>query len=160
MKRRSFWILLLLIAVGADRPPATPGSGTRPRLDVDFRQVTVFGVLVLPDQPEVIDPKLTKLRKQLLRLKPNSGFQFRGSESRRLTPGESLTADLGDGVDARIELVETMNRKGKIQFKFTLLVDGKPEFATTVTTPPNQVFYIEKILPRTHQRLLIGVGGR
>jgi hypothetical protein len=129
-------------------------------LDIDFRQVTVFGVLVVPDRPEEIDPKLAKLKTQLQRLKPNNGFKFRGSESRRLSPGESLTADLGGGVTAVTELIDAMNRTGKAQFKFTLRVDGKPEFTTTVTTPPNQVFYIEKILPKTRERLLIGVGGR
>jgi hypothetical protein len=122
--------------------------------------VTVFGVVVIPDEPETIDPKLTKLKTQLHRLKPNSGFLFRGSASHRLTPGESLTTDLGGGITATTELITAMNRNGKIQFKFTLNVDGKPEFTATVTTPPNQVFYIEKVLPKTHDRLLIGVGGR
>jgi hypothetical protein len=149
-----------MIMSGADSPPASKSTSRLPRLDVDFRQVTVFGVLVIPDQPEAIDPKLKKLTKQLQRLKPNSGFTFRGSESRRLTPGESLTSDLGGGVTATTELVDAMNLNGKIQFKFTLLIDGKPEFTTTVKTPPNQVFYIEKILPKTRERLLIGVGGR
>lgn len=122
--------------------------------------MTVFGVLVIPDDPTAIDPKLVKLQKQLQRLKPNSGFKFRGSESRRLAPGESLTSDLGGGITATTELVDAMNLQGKVQFKFTLNRDGKPEFTTTVTTPPNQVFYIEKILPKTRNRLLIGVGGR
>jgi hypothetical protein len=153
-------MLLLMVFSGADSPQASKPEPRRSRLDIDFRQVTVFGVLVVPDRPEAIDPKLAKLKKQLQRLKPNSGFAFRGSESRRLTPGESLTADLGGGVEATTELLSAMNRHGKVQFKFTLKVDGQPEFTTTVTTPPNQVFYIEKTLPRTHQRLLIGVGGR
>lgn len=153
-------ILLTMIASGADSPPASKSTPRLPRLDVDFRQVTVFGVLVIADEPEAIDPKLAKLKKQLQRLKPNSGFTFRGSESRRLTPGESLTTDLGDGVTATTELVDAMNLNGKLQFKFTLLVEGQPEFTATITTPPNQVFYIEKTLPKSGQRLLIGVGGR
>ena len=159
MGRLRWLTLLLMIASGADSPPASKSARFR-ALDVDFRQVTVFGVVVVPDEPEAIDPKLTKLKKQLQRLKPNSGFRFRGSASRRLTPGESLTTDLGGGFTTTTELITAMDRHGKVQLKFTLSQDGKPEFTTLVTTPPNQVFYIEKVLPKTHDRLLIGVGGR
>ena len=124
----------------------------------EFRQVTVFGVLAVPDS-RAVDPKLERVKAQLQKLRPGHGFEFRGTSSRRLAKGESVEVDLQGGVKASTELVDPMNKSGKIRFKFTLTAPGQTPYVTTVTTPPNQVFYVEKTLA-DGRRLLVGVGGR
>jgi hypothetical protein len=53
----------------------------------------------------------------------------------------------------------TGHEGGKLRLEFTLKRDGVNEFSTAVTTPPNQLFFIERPLPNG-PRLLIGIGAR
>ena len=142
---------LLLAAGPAEKPAPLPPP-------VDYRQVTLFGVVVVPDAGE-LDPRLAKVASQLRKLRPGSGFRLRGVESRRLASGQTLTCDMKRGVKATTELLDAMDGKGKVRFRFALEIDGRSVFRTIVTTPPNQLFFCEKPLP-DGDRLLIGIGAR
>jgi hypothetical protein len=140
----------VVAALGAD-DPARPWAA-------DARQVTVFGIVASPARTTV-DPKLQSIAAQLRKLKPSHGFRLRAATSERLVAGGTLTADLGDGLESRITLVEPETASGKLRLGFELVRKGKVEYRTTVTTPPNQLFFCEKPLPGG-DRLLIGVGAR
>jgi hypothetical protein len=119
--------------------------------------VTIFGIVASASDP-TIDPKLNSISAQLQRLKPDHGFWLHGVESKRLAPGGMLTCDVGDGLTAEARLVPG-HEGGKVRLEFTLKRDGASEFSTAVTTPPNQLFFIER--PRADgSSLLIGVGAR
>ncbi len=122
------------------------------------RQVTMFGILATPGGNQM-DPKLKKIEPQLRKLFPNHSFKLLAVESKRLTPGQAITAKLGDGFVAGTELSSVLDNEGNVQFKFALDLNGQREFATFVKTPPNQLFFCDKMLP-DQSRLLIGLGAR
>jgi hypothetical protein len=151
---------LALIGLASIVPGLVVLTGSRgqdaPRPDPD-RQVTIFGIVASNTDP-TIDPKLNSIAAQLQRLRPEHGFWLRGVASRRLAPGGLLTCDVGDGLTAEARLM-TGHEGGKLRLEFTLKRDGVNEFSTAVTTPPNQLFFIERPLPNG-PRLLIGIGAR
>lgn len=122
------------------------------------RQVTVFGI-VASTQRTTVDPKLDPIAAQLRKLRPGHGFRLRAVTSEQLMAGDVSKTDLGDGLEARVTLVEPETTTGKLRLEFVLRRQGKAEYRTTVTTPPNQLFFCEKPLPGG-ERLLIGVGAR
>src|SRR5436309_744490 len=124
----------------------------------ESRQVTLFGIVATPGNP-TIDPDLASVAAQLRKLLPGHGFKLLGAKSERLTAGESFACDLGNGFVAETELVHVRDRNGKVQLRFELELNKEPQLATTVTTPPNQLFFCDKKLPNG-SRLVIGVGAR
>jgi hypothetical protein len=144
---------LVSIAVAQTSKP----TSSTPITTRQYRQVTVFGIAASPNDMTV-DPKLAKVENQLRRFRPNHGFKLRGVTSERLGPEHSLTCDMGNGYSATTQLV-TINANGKIRFKVELVINGRTEFTTFVTTPPNQIFFCEKKLTNG-ERLLIGIGAR
>jgi hypothetical protein len=122
------------------------------------RQVTLFGVLATPHNNQM-DPKLQTVAAQLRKLLPNHGFRLLGVQSRRLTIGQTLTCPLDDGFIAEALLLHPFDLNGKVQLRCAVTLNQVPQLATQVGTPPNQLFFCEKLLPN-RQRLLIGVGAR
>ncbi len=122
------------------------------------RQVTLFGVVATPGS-QVVDEALESIASQLRTFKPGHGFRLAGVQSQRLSPGQSVETDFGNGYRAGAALVESFNADGKVVLRFTLEQNGQLQGATIVATPPNQLFFIEQQLP-DRSRLLIGIGAR
>jgi hypothetical protein len=123
------------------------------------RQVTLFGIHATPGG-NAVDPKLKKIEPQLKKLFPGHSFKLVKTESKRLTVGQAVTCTMDKtGFIAGAELLTVLDPDGNVQFKFALEFNGTTEFATLVRTPPNQLFFCDKMLP-DGSRLLIGLGGR
>jgi len=125
---------------------------------VASRQVTLFGIHATPGGG-MVDPNLRKIEPQLRKLFPGHSFSLLKSESKRLTPGQAVVCSLGNGFVAESALTSVLDGDGNVTFKFALELNGQTEFATFVRTPPNQLFFCDKMLP-DGSRLLIGLGGR
>ncbi|MFO0952716.1 MAG: hypothetical protein U0835_16520 [Isosphaeraceae bacterium] len=133
----------------APEPAPAPSAG---------RQVTLFGVIASPIDPR-IDPKLASIEPQLRRLLPGHGFRLLGAQSKRLGVNESLTCPLGDGYSAQTVLVHPFDDNGKVQLRCSVLFNQSVQLESQVSTPPNQLFFSDKLLPNG-TRLLVGVGAR
>ena len=144
---------LALIAVLGLR---SASDGAQPWTEA--RQVTLFGIVATPGS-KAIDPKLASVSGQLRRLLPDHGFRLLDVRSKRLEPGQSIVCKLGDGFVAETRLVNPLDVNGKIQLRCELRWNDQQQFATLVTTPPNQLFFCEKRL-NDGSRMLIGVGAR
>ncbi len=156
-RRAALGLFLLLIGASSASAQGTPRRPT-PR-PAPSRQVTLFGIVATPGG-DSIDPRLTKIEPQLRRLFPNHSFKLLGVESKRLTAGRGMTCELGDtGFVAGTELLQVLDPDGNVQFKFALDLNGQTEFTTIVKSPPNQLFFCDKMLT-DGSRLLIGLGGR
>ncbi len=122
------------------------------------RQVTVFGVLATPGQgPD--DPKLKEILPQLRTALPGHSFKLLKVNSKRVVAGESVACELGDGYVAATQLVNPLDAGGKVQLRFDFSYGGFPQYQTLVSTPPNQVFYINRPLG-DGERLIMGIGAR
>lgn len=148
-------LAVLGLAVLIGLVPAVPAAA---RQMIDSRQVTLFGLIATPNS-NVMDPKLKPIAPQLRKLFPNHGFKLVGVENKRLSVGQVLTCNLGQGFMAGTELVDPLDLSGKVQLKFQLDYNHQPQIATMVTTPPNQLFFADKILP-DGTRLVLGIGAR
>jgi hypothetical protein len=122
------------------------------------RQVTVFGIVATPDSA-AIDPKLKAIAPQLRRLLPKHGFKLLDVQSKRLVTGQAVTCDLGSGFTSSTTLMQPLDPNGKVVLRCEILENGTSQLATLVATPPNQLFFCDKMLP-SGSRLLIGVGAR
>lgn len=157
-RRPRFALLLalgLMAGLGA-LPSRAPGQMMA---SAPARQVTVFGVVATPGAQGSDDPKLTQVLPQLRELLPGHGFKLAKAESRRVAAGESIRCELGDGFVATSQLISPMDPSGKVQLRFDLALNGVSQYQTIVTTPPNQVFYVNRVLPGG-ERLVIGIGAR
>lgn len=146
--------MVVVLALGAVALSAIPASAQ----EMIGRQVTVFGVLATPGA-SADDPKLKDVLPQLRHLVPGHGFKLLKVESKRLVSGEAVTCILGDGFVAASQLTTPIDPNGKIQMRFDLSFDGLSQYQTIVTTPPNQIFYVNRMLPNG-ERLIIGIGAR
>ena len=136
-------------------------SGRSPAQGVDdaARQVTLFGIVAIPNS-QVIDPKLEKIVPQLRALLPGHGFKLLEVQSKRLAPGQKLECDFKvNGFSGSTTMVEPLDSNGKVQLKVGLYQDGGLQFETFVNTPPNQLFFCDKLFS-DGSRLLIGVAAR
>ena len=167
-----FWTALALVTLALVGPGtaaaqtylARAPAEAPPGPDADDpagRQVTLFAVVANANDSR-IDPRLVKVSSQLKKLLPGHGFRLLAVQTKRLTVGQGpLTCDLGDGVTAATTLVNALDDNGKVQLRCAVLAGPAQttQLETTVSTPPNQLFFCEKTLP-SGQRLLIGVGAR
>lgn len=147
---------LIACALARSTPPA-PAQELPPG-----RQVTIFGVLATPIQGQgqgQDDPKLKDVLPQLKALLPGHRFKLRKVESKRVAVGESVSCDLGDGFVATSQLVNPLDLNGKVQLRFDFSAGGFPQYQTVVSTPPNQVFYVNRMLAN-NDRLIVGIGAR
>jgi hypothetical protein len=125
----------------------------------DARQVTVFGIIAKPGESG-IDAKLSVIKPQLVRLLPNHGFKILDVQSKRLIAGEMLESELGKtGYAARTSLIKADDENGKVELRCELWTGKVRQFSTQVKTPPNQLFFCERVL-KDGSRLLIGIGAR
>jgi hypothetical protein len=122
------------------------------------RQVTVFGVLATPGQGQD-DPKLKEILPQLRTALPGHSFKLLKVNSKRVVAGEAIACELGDGYIATTQLVDPLDTNGKVQLRFDFSYGGYPQYQTLVSTPPNQVFYINRPLG-DGARLIMGIGAR
>lgn len=122
------------------------------------RQVTLFGIIATPNNP-MIDPKLKSIAPQLRKLLPDHGFKLLDVQSRRLVSGQSVQCKLGGGFVASTTLVTPLDEDGKVELQCEIVQNNLPQLGTLVATPPNQLFFCDKML-ENGSRLLIGVGAR
>jgi hypothetical protein len=137
---------------------ATCGPAHAQVPDEAARQVTLFGVIASPFDM-ALDPKLARIEPQLRKLLPNHGFKLLGVQSRRLTAGQTVSCDLGNGFAASAVLNEPLDRNGKVVLRCAVVQNQAVQLESLVATPPNQLFFCEKSLPNG-TRLLIGIGAR
>ena len=137
--------------------PSVPSSGQM--ANSPARQVTLFGIVADPNNRS-IDPKLSKIAPQLRAMLPGHGFKLLEVKSRRLASGQKLLCDFkSDGFAATAQMVEPLDANGKVQLKVGLYQNEGLQFETLVNTPPNQLFFCDKLF-NGGARLLIGVGAR
>ena len=122
------------------------------------RQVTVFAVIASPDDLKV-DPKLKKVLPQLRKLMPNHGFRLLDVKSKRLTSGQAIACDLGDGYKSNTTLIDPSDADGKVKLRCSVTLNDVPLLESKVTTPANQLFFCDKALD-DGTRLLVGIGAR
>jgi hypothetical protein len=127
--------------------------------DGEARQVTVFGVIAMPDGKTSDSSKLTKIKAQLEKLLPKHGFKLVDAQSKSVEAGESVTCELGDGYSVVTSLVELLDENGKVQLRCELFKDDVRQFSALVKTPLNQLFFCQRPLSSGSQ-LLIGIGAR
>ncbi|SIO40661.1 hypothetical protein SAMN05444166_4445 [Singulisphaera sp. GP187] len=144
------WVLAALVFL--------PGNEARPQDSQSARQVTVFGIVAVPNK-NMIDPKLKAIAPQLRRLLPNHGFKLLDVQSKRLTAGQTVSCDLGGGAAAATTLMMPLDDNGKVQLRCEILQNEVPQVGTLVSTPPNQLFFCDKARP-DGSRILIGIGAR
>jgi hypothetical protein len=147
------WLIAVLALGVASAPKPAPAQFMAAN-----RQVTVFGVLATPGQAKD-DEKLKDVLPQLRALLPGHSFKLLKVESKRMVAGDGIQCDLGSGFVASSRLIAPLDANGKVQLQFDLSVQGLSQFQTIVTTPPNQIFYINRMLPNG-ERLIIGIGAR
>lgn len=153
MTRKTFGRLALgaILSALAGNSPASAQA-------LPGRQVTIFGVLATPGG-NTVDPKLKPIAAQLQKLLPNHSFKLLKLESRRITPTQSVPCDLGDGFTTEAQLLLPFDTNGKVQMKLDLSFQGTSQYQTIVITPPDQIFFVDKMLGNG-SRLIIGVGAR
>ena len=127
-------------------------------VDLDAaRQVTVFAVMAQPGGKGA-DSKLAAIKPQLERLLPGHGFKILDVQSKRLSAGDMLECNLGNGgYTARTSLIKPDDENGKVELRCELWLGKVRQFSTQVKTPPNQLFFCERALS-DGSRLLIGIG--
>ncbi len=146
-------VLCVTALIGLLAAPAARAQQRKPG-----RQVTIFGIVATPNNT-AIDPKLASIAPQLRELLPNHGFRLLDVKTKRLSAGQSVACDLGGGVSAATTLIQPIDDDGKVQLRCELLENDVRQNATLVTTPPNQLFFCDKVL-NNGSRLLIGIGAR
>ena len=134
------------------------GTSARGQPQHAARQVTVFGIIATPNS-KVIDPKLEQIEFQLRKLLPDHGFKLLDVKSKRLQAGQAVRCDLGLGYTVSTALVLPLDGEGKVRLKCDLLLNEVVRFETLVSTPPNQLFFCDRMLD-DGSRLLIGIGAR
>src|SRR5690606_19825702 len=109
-----------------------------------------------------IDPMLSPYSGPLRKLVPGHGLTLLDSATGRLGPNESIEADLGSGRTLRVTLDRPLGPDGKVHLRVQLLAAhrSRPVFVTEVRTPADQLVFLDKALPDSDARLLIGVGAR
>lgn len=151
-RRRRIALLALLLACLVSMTPARA-------LAQDGRQVVMFGVLATPGS-QAMDPKIPPVvAAQLRRTLPGHGFKLIKVKSGRVSVGQPVALELGDGFVSTAELINRLDPNGKVQMRFDLSRDGASQFQSIVTTPADQFNFFDKMLP-DDSRLLIGVGAR
>ena len=151
-RRRQIALLALLLACLVSMTPARA-------LAQDGRQVVMFGVLATPGS-QAMDPKIPPVvAAQLRRTLPGHGFKLIKVKSGRVSVGQPVALELGDGFVSTAELINRLDPNGKVQMRFDLSRDGASQFQSIVTTPADQFNFFDKMLP-DDSRLLIGVGAR
>lgn len=152
------WRVLALAVLAVAFGPRLPQAQAQFPVAEPTRQVTLFAVIAVPGQ-SAIDPKLAGIEPQLRKLLPGHGFKLLDVRSKRLRAGESVECDLGSGWTASTHLLLPLDQNGKVELRCRLLLEGAVEFDTRVATPPNQLFFCDRLIDNG-QRLLIGVGAR
>ncbi|HEY2159419.1 MAG TPA: hypothetical protein VGH33_27585 [Isosphaeraceae bacterium] len=148
----------LWLAVACAWAWSGPMPTARAQVMASGRQVTVFGVLATPGQGQD-DPKLKEILPQLRTALPGHSFKLLKVNSKRVVAGEAIACELGDGYIATTQLVDPLDTNGKVQLRFDFSYGGYPQYQTLVSTPPNQVFYINRPLG-DGARLIMGIGAR
>ena len=155
--RRRFWQFVALAALAVALDPREQAKAQAQVAD-PARQVTLFGVIAVPGS-NAIDPRLAGIELQLRKLLPGHGFKLLDVRSKRLHIGEAIRCDLGSGWTASTDLLQPLDENGKVELGCTLLLNEVVQFETRVATPPNQLFFCDRMIDNG-RRLLIGVGAR
>ena len=158
VSRRRSWRLLAVAALAVALNPRLPRLQAQLPVAEPARQVTLFAVIAVPGS-NTIDPKLAGIEPQLRRLLPGNGFTLLDVRSKRLHEGESVRCDLGSGWTASTDLMQPLDQNGKVELRCRLFQNDAVQFDTRVATPPNQLFFCDRMIDNG-KRLLIGVGAR
>jgi len=156
--RRRLWGLFAMAALTVVVDPRLPRVQAQFQVAEPARQVTLFAVIAVPGS-SAIDPKLAGIEPQLRQLLPGHGFKLLDVRSKRLHTGESVRCDLGSGWTAATVLEHPLDPNGKVELRCRLLQNDVVQFDTRVATPPNQLFFCDRMIDNG-KRLLIGVGAR
>jgi hypothetical protein len=156
--RRRLWRLLAVAALAVALDPRLPRAQAQFPGVEPARQVTLFAVIAVPGTT-AIDPKLAGIEPQLRRLLPGHGFKLLDVQSKRLHADESVRCDLENGWTASTVLMQPLDPNGKVELRCRLLQNDVVQFDTRVATPPNQLFFCDRMIDNG-RRLLIGVGAR
>ena len=148
----------LRAALGLASPSQAHAQFVPPGMQAQDRRVTLFGILATPGQG-MDDPDLKDLLPQLRQVLPQHTFKLVKVVSKNVATNGTIVCDLGDGFVASSQLLNPLDMNGKVQLRFELSVGGLPQYQTIVTTPPNQVFYINRMFPNGN-RLIMGIGAR
>lgn len=105
------------------------------------------------------DPKLASVSKQLAQVLPGYSFALIEGKTRRLASGQSLVLNLAPNSKLALELKNTGSEEGKVEMKLTLALDRLEPFESSIKTPVNQLFFVDRKFGET-DRLLIAVGAR
>jgi len=156
---RRLWIAIVLSALTStgDRPTAIAAQA-RAEPDEDARQVTLFAIIATPGS-NAVDPKLAAIAPQLRKLLPGHGFKLLEVRSKALRAGQTIRCELGNGLTASTVLVRPLDENGKIELRCALRLNEVSQFDIPVATPPNQLFFCDRMLD-DGTLLLIGVGAR
>jgi hypothetical protein len=150
--------LALALAPGARPAAAVAQVGPGDANATPACQVTLFAINAVPGS-ELIDLRLSAIAPQLRKLLPGHGFKLLDVRSKGLHSGQSIRCNLGNGLAASTVLVRPLDENGKIELRCALLLNETSQFDIPVATPPNQLFFCDRILD-DGTRLLIGVGAR
>lgn len=154
------WLLPLTLALLLASLAGSPSVAESQR--ISSRQVTLFGILAnptLPQEQPTVDPKLQPIATQLRQLFPGHDFKLVGVETQRLPTGRSLSCQFNDGYSAKAQLTDPLDSNGKARLRFQLSQRGGIDFATIVSTPINQLFFLDKRLS-DGSKLIMGIGVR
>jgi hypothetical protein len=155
VRERRLWLGIVLTALTLGYGPPTAFAQANPG---DACQVTLFAIVAAPGN-NVIDPKLAAIAPQLRKLLPGHGFKLLEVKSKQLRAGQMIRCELKHGLTASTTLVRPLDENGKIDLRCALLLNEISQFDIPVATPPNQLFFCDRMLD-DGTRLLIGVGAR
>jgi hypothetical protein len=154
---RQRWLRLAIVVAALTSWLGPPKVVAQANPD-DACQVTLFAIVASPGR-DSIDPKLAAITPQLRKLLPDHGFKLLEVRSKRLAAGKSIGCNLGHGLTATTTLVRPLDENGKVNLRCALLLNEISQFDIPVATPPNQLFFCDRMLD-DGTRLLLGVGAR
>ena len=132
--------------------------GDEPAVADETRQVTLMAIRAIKGSGPV-DPKLASVAGQLAQVLPGHHFELIEGKTRRLAPKESLELKTGEKSVLSLELKSHSGDEGKVEMLLKLAIHDREPFESSIKTPPNQLFFLDRKLDNT-DRLLIAVGAR
>ena len=158
VRGRRLWLGIVLAALTLGNRPHAAAAQAGPGAAPAACQVTLFAINAVPGS-DMIDPKLAAIAPQLRKLLPGHGFKLLEVRSKALRAGQTIRSELGNGLTASTVLVRPLDENGKIELRCALRLNEIGLFDIPVATPPNQLFFCDRLLD-DGTRLLIGVGAR
>jgi hypothetical protein len=163
LSRRSLLATFVVVGMPLNVWNAKAGSVDEPaggpkQAEAESRQVTLMAIRAIKGTGPV-DPKLASVAGQLAQVLPGHHFELIEGKTRRLAPKQALVLKTGENSVLTLELKSFAGDEGKVEMKLRLALDGREPFESSIKTPPNQLFFLDRKLGE-NDRLLIAVGAR